>query len=589
MTLKQAADALIPKADGNKKITFPRNASTNDIIAEVLSNYKQSSSDLLAFAPYLQGGTLLETCSNIWHFVKYNIAYVEDEQGVQWIKTPARIWQDKFCDCKGYSVFIACLLNGLNIPGVFSFVSFSETNPEPTHVLIVVPRPGKTSIKIDCVLDKFNVEKQYTYKKDFKMTQIARLSGIGSVQSSNLNTHKFGQPVEFFTGMQPVELLQQGQALEVLQSDFLTESKAGKMNDIRLLQYQKAMATIKATIEQLDSPSVAGKGGLKKLFTAGKRNKVKASLQNPAIANTFLYAFIPTGTPAGRNVLGNLPKVIADKRAKQIELANFLAKKTAYGLPAFMADLRAGITAGSGKEPEAIINDLLQLDIAVREAGIGKAVRQKVAKQKTATPKPSRQKSPAQKAVRKEKAKGLVTAVANEGLEAAAGMIPFGGTILNVAKGLFSALKKGGKNKIESDFGFSIPANLAPEAIAPDAADYSADDRPRSTTLLNHTMLEAGPKMVDNISIKPRALDNLLSTVADKLANMSASLADNSGNRTGADYDPYDNPNAAPDDAPNTLPDIIVRGSQQPAQAEAKNNNGLIFLGIGLAAMVALK
>jgi hypothetical protein len=575
MTLKQRANALIPKADGNKQVTHPRNATTGDIIGEVLSNYKQCSNDLLAFAPYLRGATTLQTCSNIWHFVKQNIAYVEDEPGVQWIKTPARIWQDKFCDCKGYSVFIACLLNGLNIPGIFSFVSFSPTNPDPTHVLIVVAEPGQPVIKIDCVLNQFNTEKQYTHKQDFKMTMIARLSGIGTAKTSILQTHKFGQPVEFYTGMQPVELLQQGQALEVLQSDMVTEIKAGKMNDLRLLQYQNAIASIRATIEALDSPAV-GKGGLKKLFTAGKRRNVKASLQDASIANTFLYMFIPTGTPAGRNLLAQLPNVVAEKRTKQIELANFLAKKSAYGLPTFMADVRAGITSTSGREPEAVLNDLLQLDIAIKEAGIGKLFKKK---------------TPAQKAERKEKTKGFAANLANEGLEAAATAIPFGSTILNVAKGIFAALKKGGKNKIESDFGFAIPANLAPEAIAPAAEDFTAaEETPRAIVLQDQTPLQPPIKLVDRVAVQPRGIENLLNTVADKLANMQAALTDNAGRPTAADYDNYSNTRPAPEDAAETLPAVVVRPNPAtPPPADSNKLNPIVWAALGLAAIMVIK
>lgn len=151
----------------------------------VLDCYRAKNNQVKQFAPYLRGRTIKETCNNVWQFVKDNIAYKVDPPGEQWIKEPARVWADKVCDCKSYSVFIASLLHHLGIEGYFRFVSFAADHI-PTHVYVVVPIKNG-DIKIDCVLGLFNKEKPFTHKYDYSMTRISQLSGIGN-SSNGVNT-----------------------------------------------------------------------------------------------------------------------------------------------------------------------------------------------------------------------------------------------------------------------------------------------------------------------------------------------------------------------------------------------------------------
>lgn len=183
MDLKKIADSTIPKAD--KQSSFYKDGNTGDIMHEVLEVYKATAHQLKAFAPHLNAGDVYNTCSMIWHFVKANIRYKIDPPGVQWVKTPARTWADKVCDCKSYSIFILAILKHLGIKGAFRFVSFSAADPQPTHVYVVVKHRGKEII-LDCVLGSFDEEKPYTHKHDYNMSNIYRLSGIGNTTGMNL-------------------------------------------------------------------------------------------------------------------------------------------------------------------------------------------------------------------------------------------------------------------------------------------------------------------------------------------------------------------------------------------------------------------
>ncbi|RYE02262.1 MAG: hypothetical protein EOP50_00515 [Sphingobacteriales bacterium] len=178
MMTKAIANATIPRPDGRSVENYA-DGNTRDIMEQVLKVYRTSSHQLRAFAPSLRGTSMLQTCSNVWGFVKKNIRYKLDPEGVQWVKTPARTWSDKECDCKSYSVFLASCLEALGIKGAFRFVSYDK-DPTPTHVYVVVLNQGKEII-LDCVLGSFNQEAPYTHKQDYNMSRISTLSGIPKI------------------------------------------------------------------------------------------------------------------------------------------------------------------------------------------------------------------------------------------------------------------------------------------------------------------------------------------------------------------------------------------------------------------------
>lgn len=161
---------LIPPAV-NKKVLLDKDGNTRDIVREVLQTYADSRNQLKMFAPKLKGKTLLETCSNIWHFWKEEVAYKIDPDGVQWIKTPSAFWDSKFGDCKSFSIAVAASLHALDIKGAFRFVSFGANTTTPTHVYVVV-KEGDKEIIIDCVWTKFNSQKPYAAKWDYNFSSI---------------------------------------------------------------------------------------------------------------------------------------------------------------------------------------------------------------------------------------------------------------------------------------------------------------------------------------------------------------------------------------------------------------------------------
>jgi hypothetical protein len=149
------------------------NGWNSDIITTIHNNVPAATKQMKEVAQTFNKGNEMETARAIWNFLKKEIKYVKDPDGYQNIKLPGRFVATGSGDCKSYSLFTASILENLNIPYSFRYTSYG-INPTPQHVYIVTD----SGIIIDGVWNKFNSEKAYTSKKDYKM-KIQTLSGIG--------------------------------------------------------------------------------------------------------------------------------------------------------------------------------------------------------------------------------------------------------------------------------------------------------------------------------------------------------------------------------------------------------------------------
>lgn len=175
MTVVEAANKFIPPSSLDFKL-IKREYDTDDIVAAVLKTYAQSRNQLVRFAPFLKGVSIIETCRNIWTFWKRNIEYQVDPVRNQWAQQPKALWASKQGDCKSLSIAVACTLHALGIKGAFRFVEYPNPKmPErkfPGHVYVVVMYGGREII-IDCVWHTFNAEKKpYLNKWDYNMDKV---------------------------------------------------------------------------------------------------------------------------------------------------------------------------------------------------------------------------------------------------------------------------------------------------------------------------------------------------------------------------------------------------------------------------------
>jgi len=149
----------------------------SDIIKTINGNFNKAVEETKKIAPQFLGANYLDTCKNIWDFLKTNITYKKDPTGFQLIKLPRRFLAEASGDCKSYSLFTAAVLKNL-YPKDEIFLRYASYNNIniPTHVYTIIKIKDKKII-VDAVYNKFNKEKEYKYKRDYKM-KIYTLSGI---------------------------------------------------------------------------------------------------------------------------------------------------------------------------------------------------------------------------------------------------------------------------------------------------------------------------------------------------------------------------------------------------------------------------
>ena len=161
-----------------------------DIITGMLQAHKIYAKEYDKIAPAFKGRTDLETGRKIYNFLKSNVKYVVEPDEKQTLKSPSAILytgNTTGSDCKNYSLFTGGILSALNRRGAkinwaYRYASYRMFDKMPHHVFTVINPDTENEIWIDAVLPKYNLKKQYNYKTDKKVNDMAliSLSGIGA-------------------------------------------------------------------------------------------------------------------------------------------------------------------------------------------------------------------------------------------------------------------------------------------------------------------------------------------------------------------------------------------------------------------------
>ncbi len=165
----EALNHLFPVARG-QTLPIKKNADVADTVAFIPQVVYETLHDTKKIAGVLKGATLNETCSRIWHFVYNHVRYSKDKDGVEQIRSPARVWHDRASgvDCDCYTVFISSILTNLGIPHSYRITKYNHKSYYQ-HIYPIVPTQNGKYITIDCVVNQYNYEAPYTYKKDTTM------------------------------------------------------------------------------------------------------------------------------------------------------------------------------------------------------------------------------------------------------------------------------------------------------------------------------------------------------------------------------------------------------------------------------------
>lgn len=120
-------------------------------------------------AELVQGlsGTVDECCEAIFSYLTEHVVYRLDEDGKQFIKSPARLLKDGYGDCKSLTMFIACCLHCLGIEHIIRFVNY-DGGSQYTHVYpVAIDENGNEIILDACEKDTDGVI-LYNYARDSK-------------------------------------------------------------------------------------------------------------------------------------------------------------------------------------------------------------------------------------------------------------------------------------------------------------------------------------------------------------------------------------------------------------------------------------
>jgi hypothetical protein len=94
--------------------------------------------------------------------------YENDDMGLEQLRTPARSWRDRKrgVDCDDFSIFCASVLTCKGIPYKFRITKY-DGKSYFQHIYCVATINGR-EVVIDPVIDRYDYEKPYSEKKDFK-------------------------------------------------------------------------------------------------------------------------------------------------------------------------------------------------------------------------------------------------------------------------------------------------------------------------------------------------------------------------------------------------------------------------------------
>jgi hypothetical protein len=177
------------KPFANKQHILVNDQQVSDIITGLLNTHNQYKSEYDKIAGGFRGRTDRETGKKIYTFLKNNVNYVIEPDSKQTLKSPAAILytgKSTGSDCKNYSLFTGGVLSALNRKGAnikwcYRFASYRMFDKMPHHVFVVINPNTANEIWVDAVLPKFNLKKQYYYKTDKKVNDMAlvAVAGIG--------------------------------------------------------------------------------------------------------------------------------------------------------------------------------------------------------------------------------------------------------------------------------------------------------------------------------------------------------------------------------------------------------------------------
>lgn len=167
--VRDSADVMI--ADG--KNTFLTMGVNDDVVQCELACYERWKEQPRELVSGLVG-SIDERCEALFAYLTENVVYKLDDDGYQYIKSPARLLHDGCGDCKSLTMFLACCLHCMGIEHIIRFVNY-DGGKQYTHVFpVAIDENGNEIILDACEKDQdgvilYNYARPSKKHKDFRM------------------------------------------------------------------------------------------------------------------------------------------------------------------------------------------------------------------------------------------------------------------------------------------------------------------------------------------------------------------------------------------------------------------------------------
>lgn len=189
-------DLYFPKPERTDPLLAADGTNDQTLETFIPQVVRQTLTDTAKIALVLKRETIEATVQAIWNFCYTYIQYKQDNPWQEEIRRPARSWADRKSgiDCDCYSVFISSILTNMRIPHTVRMAAYKHDRGFQ-HVYVVVPKKANSSLNqkgdyytLDPVMDAFNAEKPFLFKKDKVMIPAAHnQSGLNGFPIRMLN------------------------------------------------------------------------------------------------------------------------------------------------------------------------------------------------------------------------------------------------------------------------------------------------------------------------------------------------------------------------------------------------------------------
>jgi hypothetical protein len=172
----------------------------SDIIAGTIRKHIECTKHYDVLYPMFDAdGSWAEVGRRLFDFCKEEIEYRIESTDWQWVSTPMTIMKKGYCDCKGYALFCAGVIDAMKRAGesvdwCFRFASYNLFSSTPHHVFVVI-NPKTDNIWLDPVLGSFNqkiprpfwkIDERVKTCRSFEVAGIGYIPGGGPLEGTRV-------------------------------------------------------------------------------------------------------------------------------------------------------------------------------------------------------------------------------------------------------------------------------------------------------------------------------------------------------------------------------------------------------------------